>query len=155
MATFRIEVGINPSTGRLEQYYTDVGSGGSHDATEWQVCKDKQFPEHLIIDQAIITLSDVNNDPTLSLMEWSTPLPKLPADRSSPSAVEFYEDLTEFYLRVRLYVNYAMGGDASISPWVIVGPFNQLDQTIAVTQDLKLVAETTPEELGWVPKKTI
>lgn len=155
MATFRIDVGIDPTTGLKEQYYTDVGSGGSHDATEWQICKDKQFPEHLIIDQALITLADIAADNTLSLMEWSTPLPKLQSDKINPAEDEYYEDLTEYYLRVRLYVNYAMGQDASISPWVVVGPFNQLDQTIAVTQDLKLIAETTAEDLGWVPKKTI
>lgn len=153
MATFRIDVGVDPTTGLTEKYYTDVGSGGSHDATEWQVCKDKLFPEHLIIDKRIITIADVAADNSLSLLEWSTPLPKLQSDKIDPSADEFYDDLTEFYLRVRLYVNYALGNDASISPWVVVGPFNQLDQSITVTQDKKIVRETTAEDLGWVPKK--
>ena len=157
MATFTINASVSANGVPMNDYYTDIGSGGQHDATEWQICKNKYFSDHLIIDKAIITQADVSNSiqhpdmPQLSLLKWSSPLPKLPVDKTDPAADEYYEDLREFWVRVRIYVNYGTQSP-SVSPWVVIGPYDQLDQNVTITQDEKIIRETTAKDLGWAPE---
>lgn len=128
MATFTID----PE--KTNNYYIDIGTGGKHDATTWIVAKDKNFTR--VIDKSV--------KDKVNLTSWTTPLPKLPEDKSDPNAEEYYGDLDNIYLRVQIHV-----GEAT-SNAVDAGPFNQLKQDINITKNLEILEETTTEALGWL-----
>ena len=61
--------------------YIDIGTGGVHNATSWQIAKDKDFTK--IIDQS---LKDKVN-----VKKWYSMLPKLPEDGPG-----YYADLDDY-----------------------------------------------------------
>jgi hypothetical protein len=84
--------------------YIDIGTGGFHNATSWQVAKDPEFKE--IIDES---LKD-----TVNVKEWHTMLPKRPEDGPG-----YYADLDMLYARVKVHV------DEYESPWEVLEPKSQ------------------------------
>lgn len=141
MATFSIKL--------QEEYYDDIGTGGKHNMTTWQVAKDSNF--HKIIDE---TIEDPN-----SVLKWSTPLPKLPEDKIDQSKEEFYSDLKTLYLRVKIHVGEISRNDqgevinktiTSSSDWIVLGPVDQRLQDINITQNGDFLRKTTTDELGWL-----
>lgn len=141
MATFSIKFN--------DEYYDDIGTGGKHNMTTWQVAKDSNF--HKIIDQSL-------EDP-VNILTWSTPLPKLPEDKADQLAEEFYSDLPTLYLRVKIHVGTISKNDQgeiinkvinASSSWVNLGPVDQRVQDITVTQNGEYVRKTTTTDLGWL-----
>lgn len=141
MATFSIKFN--------EQYYDDIGTGGKHNMTTWQVAKDSNF--HKIIDESL--------EDHINILTWSTPLPKLPEDKVDQTVEEFYSDLQTLYLRVKIHVGVISKNDqgevisktiTASSDWVNLGPVDQRRQDIDITQNGEYVRKTTTEELGWL-----
>lgn len=158
MATFVID------TSRGD-YYVDVGSGGRHDGTEWEVSKDKHFTPEKIIDRGIRTETTYQRDleageidPLMTKLTYistfHTPLPK-----TLGNTTEFYTDLRAYYVRVRIIINskhmappYGIaqpGGKETLSDWVVIGPFDQLDQIVNITQQDVILDTKTTFDLGW------
>jgi len=102
--------------------YQDVGTGGFHNASSWQVAKDPAFTK--IIDESL-------ND-TVNVTEWYTMLPKLPEDGPG-----YYADLDLLYARVKVHV------DEHVSPWFELEPKNQNIQDITITEKGKADIHTT------------
>lgn len=129
MARFTIDSETN--------YYLSLYITGEHDATTWIVSKDVGFTK--IIDKVERSAD--------ALLEWVTPLPKLPEDKTGTDA-EYYKNLEELYLRVAIH-----SGD-SVSPFVTLGPLRQGDQEVLITKGDETIERTTAEKLGWL-KTTI
>jgi len=109
--------------------YIDVGTGGVHEATTWQVAKDPDFTK--IIDESI---EDYDN-----VTEWHSMLPKLPEDGSG-----YYADLDMLYARVKIHVN------GYTSPWFVLEPKSQNIQDVIITEEGKDDIHTTSEAIGMV-----
>lgn len=132
-----------------KSYYIDVGSGGHHAFTSWQVAKDKYFQK--IIDESL-------EDP-INLFSWTTPLPKLKEDKDDPNAEEFYSNLDTLYARAKIHIGEAIVGQdgtviskkiSSSSDWVEIGPMDQRVEDIVITKKQVIVERTTAEALGWL-----
>lgn len=141
MATFSIN--------GKDEYYIDIGTGGKHNLTSWQVAKDIHFFK--IIDQSL-------EDP-INLTQWTTPLPKLPEDKIDQTKDEFYSDLETLYVRVKIHVGeIKRDPEGNIiekiinasSDWVYLGPLDQRLQDIEVTKDGQFIEKTTTDALGWL-----
>lgn len=115
-------------------YYIDIGTGTKHDSTSWWASKDKYFNK--IIDKS-------EKDP-VNLLEWVTPLPKLDEDKTNIEEEEYYSDLETLYIKAVIHC-----GEFS-SNEIILGPINQNEQKIYVTNSGEIIKETTTNELGWV-----
>jgi len=102
--------------------YIDVGSGGLHSATSWQIAKDSEFK--FIIDESL-------ND-QVNIKEWHSMLPKLPID-----GVGYYADLDELYARVKIHV-----GEDNVSEWFPLDPESQNIQDVTITEG-DVVTNTT------------
>lgn len=100
--------------------YIDVGSGGDHDATSWQVAVDPEFK--YIIDESL--------HDTVNLTRWYTMLPKIDGDG-------YYADLSEVYARVKIHVR------EHESPWFNLGPADQNAQQVRITEEGKPDIHTT------------
>jgi len=111
--------------------YIDVGTGGFHNATSWQIAKDPDFNK--VIDES---LHDTTN-----VKEWHSMLPKLEEDKVNGES-NYYADLTELYARVKIHV------DEHESPWFNVGPKNQNIQDIIITEDGEEDIHTTSEAIN-------
>lgn len=140
---------INRKSDDDKSYYIDVGSGGHHAFTSWQVAKDKYFQK--IIDESI-------EDP-INLFSWETPLPKLKEDKEDPNKDEFYSDLNTLYARARIHIGEAIVGVdgtviskniSSSSDWVEIGPLDQREEDIVITKKQVIVERTTAKDLGWL-----
>lgn len=106
--------------------FIDIGTGGPHDATTWRVYKDKE--KTILLDESIKNEKD--------LLVWHSPIPK------EDGSGEFYFDLREFYVEAIIHAN---GHDSE--PYFI-GPFNQLDYKIKITNG-ENVEEISTKELEW------
>lgn len=102
--------------------YLDVGTGGFHNASSWQVAKDPKFTK--IIDESIADTENVK--------EWHTMLPKLPEDGPG-----YYADLDNLYARVKVHV------DEHESPWFVLEPKSQNVQDVVITEQGKKDIHTT------------
>ena len=107
-------------------YFIDIGTGGPHDATTWKVYKDKE--KTILLDQSI--KDEVN------LTKWKSPIPK------EDGSGDFYYDLKEFYVEIQIHAN------GHTSDPFLLGPFNQLDEVIKITDGSEVTTKTT-KELGW------
>ena len=108
--------------------YIDIGTGGPLGATSWRVFNKTIFDEK-------------------NLNYWHSPLPK------EDGSGEFYHDLEEFYLEVEMYFNITPGVKFSgyKSDVYTLGPLNQRDEMIKITDKEKVTFKTT-YELGWYEK---
>lgn len=121
--------------------YIDIGTGGTHHSSSWQFAKDPEFTK--IIDQS---LKD-----HINVKKWHSMLPKLPEDKTDPSADEYYTDLDEIWGRVKIHV-----GETD-SDWFVIGPRSQRLQRVLVTDntgDEELTEDekvyfTNSNELEW------
>ena len=114
--------------------YIDIGTGGPLGATSWRVFKDKE--KTILIDESIFDEKNLNY--------WHSPLPK------EDGSGEFYYDLEEFYIEVVMYFNITPGVKFSgyKSDVYTLGPFNQRDELIKITDKDNVTFKTT-YELGW------
>ena len=117
--------------------YIDIGTGGPLGATSWRVFKDKE--KTILIDESIFDEKNLNY--------WHSPLPK------EDGSGEFYHDLEEFYLEVEMYFNITPGVKFSgyKSDVYTLGPLNQRDEMIKITDKEEITFKTT-YELGWYEK---
>lgn len=113
--------------------FEDLGTSGAHSATSWQVAKDPDFIK--IIDESL-------ND-KVNLIEWNTPLPKLPEDIEEDEKYPFYSDETKLYARVKIFI------DKSESRWFTIGPKSQTVQKVIVTEKDQPDRWSNTKELGW------
>lgn len=104
--------------------YIDIGTGGYHNASSWQVALDPEFTQ--IIDQSI-------ND-KVNVKEWHSMLPKL-------NGAGYYADLDALYARVKVHV------DDYESPWFVLPPQSQNIQLVRITEDGKDDIITTSENI--------
>lgn len=89
----------------------DVGTGGFHNATSWQVALDPDFTQ--IIDES---LKD-----TVNVTEWHSMLPNIEGSG-------YYADLDNLYARVKAHV------DDYESPWFVLTPKSQNIQNVIITE---------------------
>ena len=106
--------------------FIDVGTGGPHDATTWRVYKDKN--KTILLDENI--RDEVN------LTTWKSPIPK------EDGSGEFYCDLKEFYVEITIHAN------GHTSDPFLLGPFNQLDEIVKITNGSNVTSMST-KDLGW------
>lgn len=109
--------------------YTDIGTGGVHEATSWQFAKDAEFTK--IIAESL-------ND-KVNVKIWHNPLPKLSEDGDG-----YYADLTELYARVKIHVN------GFESDWYVLGPADQNKQKVVITEKGKDPIYTDSDTIGMV-----
>lgn len=107
--------------------FIDIATGSEHDATSWQVAKDKEFTK--IIDQS---LKDYKN-----VKEWHTMLPKLPEDGPG-----YYRAEEELYARIAIHQGN------TTSNWITIGPKIQRTQTLIISEKGEDDIITTTEEVG-------
>jgi len=107
--------------------YTDIGTGGEHDATSWQFAKDPDFTK--IIDESL-------ND-TVNVKKWVSMLPKLPED-----GVGYYKDLDKVYGRFKIHAN------GYVSQWFVVEPKSQNYQEVTITETGKDDIHTDSDKIG-------
>lgn len=106
--------------------YIEIGSSVPHDASSWQVAKDKDFKK--IIDESLKDRVNVKS--------WYTPLPKLKEDGEG-----YYSDLSTLYARVKIFL-----GETE-SDWVVVGPKTQNYQKVIITEEGQPDRETDSDEI--------
>lgn len=106
--------------------FIDIGTGGPHDATTWKVYKDPS--KTVLLDQSI--KDEVN------LLSWKSPLPK------EDGSGDYYFDLRNFVVEVSIHAN------GHTSDPFLLGPFNQLDDNITITDGDKVEIKST-KDLGW------
>lgn len=107
--------------------FISIATGSEHDATTWQVAKDKDFTK--IIDQSIKDYKNVK--------EWYTMLPKLPEDGPG-----YYKAEDELYARIAIHQGN------TTSNWIIIGPKTQRIQDLIFTEKDEPDIHTTTEEVG-------
>lgn len=107
--------------------YIDIGTGGVHNATSWQIAKDKEFTK--IIDQS---LKDKVN-----VKKWYSMLPKLPEDGPG-----YYADLDELYVRVKIWI------DDYTEDWFVLSPGNQNKQKVVITETGKEPVYTDSDSIN-------
>lgn len=107
--------------------FIDIATGSDHDATSWQVAKDKEFTK--IIDQS---LKDYKN-----VKEWYTMLPKLPEDGPG-----YYKAEEELYARIAIHQGN------TTSNWITIGPKTQRSQELIITEENETDIITTTEKVG-------
>ena len=111
--------------------YIDIGTGGFHNATSWQIAKDSEFTK--IIDESLID--------TVNVKSWHSMLPKLEEDKV-PGESNYYADLDILYARVKIHV------DEHESPWFVCEPKNQNIQDVVITEKDKEDIYTTSIEIN-------
>lgn len=145
----------------VEKYYDDLGSGGGHLATTWEVALDEEFTK--IIDASYFD--------TVNLTEWHTPLP-IP---NQPG--EYFTSLEHVYVRARIFCGNIpkgfqildtdkdleickkcddtfkstdpLAGTVSYSPWSPVAIGTQRYQQVRITEEGKEDIITDSKTIGW------
>lgn len=108
--------------------YIDLGTGGVHNATSYQVALDPEFTQ--IIDQSLKDTEHVK--------EWHSMLPMI--DRPG----NYYADLSALYARIKVHV------DDNESPWFVLEPKDQNKQNVTITEDGQEDIHTTSDAIGMV-----
>lgn len=113
--------------------YIDVGTGGYHNATSYQIAKDPEFEK--IIDQSLKDTVNVNI--------WHSMLPKLDEDKV-PGEPLYYADASALYGRVKVWV------DDFESRWFNTPVVDQNVQDVIITEEGKEDIITTSTAIGMV-----
>lgn len=118
----------------IEQFTEAFTSGDIH-AVDWIIAKDKDYTK-IIFE----SLKDTEN-----IDQLITPLPKLQEDRREGDS-EFYNNLNELYIKVRLW------SSNTVSNWYEIGPKSQQEQMVPITENNKIKEEKSSYELKWIFK---
>ena len=112
---------------RLEvKDFVDIATGSQHEATSWQVAKDKDFT--LIVDESIRDFQNVKT--------WYTMLPKRPEDGTG-----YYKAEEELWARIQIHLG------TTDSNWFVIGPKRQNYQEIDVVEKEHTTIHTNTDEL--------
>lgn len=115
--------------------FTEAFTSGNIDAVDWIIAKDKDYTK--IIFESLKDTENIN--------QLITPLPKLEEDRREGES-EFYNNLNELYVKVRLWSNN------TVSNWYEIGPRSQQEQIVPITENSIIKEEKSTYDLKWVFK---